>query len=211
MISATKEPQLDELCFYESAEKLLRYGHYSAADEDRLLNSYLEPFPKSVPQHCGGQRLPDFDPRKEIAPNIRLCLRHGFYLRVIAVTEATLKELCACAGRRKNLRIKANDLRGSSPRKYRDYLEKRILIDFTAISAEWDNLETLFLIRHCWAHADGVIDNHQKEKIRLFATKTKLAELSGAEDTVTIKPELVGRASEHALKILSDIRDALIL
>lgn len=204
-----KEPESEELRFYEAAVKLLRYGHYLEVDEDRLLNSYLETVPKSLPQHCGGQRLPDFDPRKEIAPDIRLCLRHGFYLRVIAVTEATLKELCACAGRRRNLRIKANDLRGSSPRKYRDYLARVTLIDFTPISSEWDDLETLFLIRHCWAHADAAIEDRQKKQIRLFASKTKLAELSANEDTVTIKSQLVEQASTRAFNVLFYINDAL--
>ena len=85
-----KKPEEEELLVYQAAVKLLRYGHYSAVDEERLLSSYLETFPKSVKSHCAGQRLPEFDPRKAIAPDIRLCLRHGFYLRVIALTEETL-------------------------------------------------------------------------------------------------------------------------
>lgn len=179
------------------------YGRYCMADEEAMLTAYLCHFPEEVTMETGDGDQEVWCPRQEAELDMRRALRHGLFLRIIALTESSLKRLCdvtqhgACEGLKRSGE--------GAPKRYRSYLQKIGNINFDAIDAAWEELETLFLIRHCWAHADGDIEPHQLSRIEALRDTIAMIELKADPDVVVIFAEMIHYASDVAVNIIRHI------
>lgn len=187
---------------YAKKIDILRYGVYDQKIEDRLVDSYCELLRLNLPRSKNPNRK--FDLLAEQASMMRLAIRHGFFLRVIANAEATLKLWCEIIQEYRICGIGVDDLRGGSPNKFRDYLHKVGGIGFGPANADWNNLEKLFLIRHAWAHADGLIKQGEQEKLQKFIN-SNAAHVSLKDSVVVIESTLVSLAADTAIKVIMHI------
>lgn len=181
------------------------YGRYCMADEDAMLTAYLCHFPEEVTMETGDGDQEVWCPRQEAELDMRCALRHGLFLRIIALTESSLKRLCDITQQHVAASAGVNCSDGSAPKRYRSYLQKIGNINFDAIDAAWEELEILFLIRHCWAHADGDIEPHQLSKIETLRDTIGMIELKADPDVVVVFAEMIHYASDIAVNIIRHI------
>lgn len=191
---------------YHRLVKLLRYGTYTEEIENRTVEAFMKSFPAppvAIESAFGGQ-LRHLKPNRDLEKQVRLAIRHGFFLRIVANTEWALRSICEIVQDDQRCRISVDNVRGQSPRKFRDYLEKVGYIDFKPEETSWRHLENLFLIRHAWAHADGSIKHSDQDKLRKFV-ESNSANVNVEDSVVIIKPALVSLAADTAITVLMHI------
>lgn len=185
---------------YHRMVTVLRYGLYSRQTEDRMVKAFTPEGMESA-GHMIGATVAQGAAFNDLENQVRLAIRHGFFLRIVATTEQALKDRCEILRNEKKCPIGVQSLRASSLRKFRDYLEAIGALDFSAVDTHWKQMEYLFLIRHAWAHADGLLDGDNSNKLRNFVAKNA-SYVRIENSTVIIEPEAVTLAGDTAVTVL---------
>jgi hypothetical protein len=94
----------------------------------------------------------------ESTRNASLMLHNSLFITIFVFLETRLRYLCKLIEPRANITL--NDISGNGIHKYKRYLEKIHLIDFSPVKAEWDLICSYILLRNKLVH-----DSSNKIKI----------------------------------------------
>jgi hypothetical protein len=94
----------------------------------------------------------------ESTRNASLMLYNSMFITIFVFLETRLRYLCRLIEARSNIRL--NDIAGRGIQKYKRYLEKVHLIDFSPVKGEWDLICSYILLRNKLVH-----DSSNKVKI----------------------------------------------
>jgi len=131
------------------------------------------------------------------------CLWYSFVVLVYLVFESEVGRLCDEINRRRDIRVRLNDLKGDLLSRCKTYLEK--LGGLNVVSADlWEKLEDLSKIRNCIVHTAGRYERSNDKK--------RLQYLAGRVDGLTVDEDDIPEESllmigpEYCKAVVQDVR-----
>jgi hypothetical protein len=104
----------------------------------------------------------------ESTGNAHLILYNSMFITIFVFLETRLRYLCKLIEPRTNITL--NDISGKGIQKYKRYLEKVHLVDFSPVKGEWDLICSYILLRNKLVHDSA-------NKIKIVEEKTEYEKL----------------------------------